>query len=392
MAFLNSFEPVQAGNSATTVAQFVLPVGTNASSGVITYELLDASGVVYSSGGATNYTTTNAVNGVVAQADVTVVVPSNIPVTLTGSAYQVKLNLAIVGYPVYTMYSLVQVLPNTYVEQGASDLVEIKGNTCNLQLVLPTSQPYVTANLYWYNDILNSAPPTVTGPTAVSDGYMWQITLDTSTEVTPASLVPYQFVWSYGASSSSPLSSEASSVYIVTASVLQAVKDLMAKINKAKTSLGERPTFSSTEALTYLRLGADKFNAFGMPTNFSFTKATGGVRAFWLAFSEIEALRAQYMFEGESAFDFQGQAISLNVDRTQYYDGLASSVENQITEPARQFKVQLAKRGNLDGEGDVNPNALRQGAIGSIGISLSPVSNIRPYNATLWANGLRSIF
>jgi hypothetical protein len=122
------------------------------------------------------------------------------------------------------------------------------------------------------------------------------------------------------------------------------------------------------------------------------TNATGPVRNYWINMSEIEALRSQYMAESEAAFDFQGQAISLSIDRTQYYEALASAIEIQIQEPMRTLKQNLGKRGALAGDGNVDPTQLRQGAIGTIGISLSPVSNLRPFNANYWLGGLRNIF
>jgi len=141
--------------------------------------------------------------------------------------------------------------------------------------------------------------------------------------------------------------------------------------------------------MSYLRRGADWFNAYSLVTTFSMTNAKNGIREYWIKFSEVIALRSQYMYEGETAFDFQGQAVSLNIDRSQYYEGLASVIENEVLEPTRMLKQQLAKRGNTDGDGSVDPNALRRGAIGSLGISLTPVSNLRLGNPNSYFFGIR---
>ena len=391
-SFVNGFAEVVVGNTATTTVQFILPAGTDASAGSITYALLDSNGTIYSSGGSNTYTTTTTVNSVIAQAIVNVAVPSNVPTNYINSQYQVRLTLTIPGQPDQYMYTQITILPLEQIDQGATDVVELKGNILTIQLVLPVLVPYVTANLYYENTQINNAPPTVFGPTQTSDGYVWTINLDTSTALTPAGLVPYNFIWIYGQGAGLPNDSQASAIYIVTPSMQQALKDMILTVNKARTSIGDKPTYSTSEALSYLRNGMDAFNAFGIPTIFDMTNATGPVRFYWLKWSSVEALRAQYMFEGESAFDFQGQAISLSVERTQYYEGLASSIENQIQSPCTQLKNNLGKRGLLSGDGNVNPTVLNVGAIGSIGISLSPVSNVRPFNSNYWLGGLRNIF
>jgi hypothetical protein len=79
------------------------------------------------------------------------------------------------------------------------------------------------------------------------------------------------------------------------------------------------------------------------------------------------------------------------VDRSQYYESLAASLESAITESCRQLKQQMAKRGISSGDGSQNPNALAYGAIGTVGISLSPISNIRSFGVgnTWWGGGTR---
>lgn len=390
MPFLNTFESVVAGNSATTVAQFVLPVGTDASNGVVTFELLDADGAVYSSGTGTGYSFTAAANGVVAQATVVVPVPSNIPTNITGESYQVRITLTTPDFTTQLFANLI-VNPATLTYTGAEDVVELSGNTVQMNLVLPATFTTVTADFYYQNTKINPAPPTILGPTATADGYHYWLNLTLDPSVVPATLYPYHLLWQYS-NAGSGVNIENAAVYCVTPSMMQAMKDLLAEINKARTSIGERPTFSVLDAFTHLRLGGDLWNAFGNPTTFTFTNAVGGVRAYWLAWSKISALRSQYLFEGESAFDYGGQSVTLNIDRTQYYEGMASAIESSITEPGRAFKGILAKRGNTSGDGNVDPNKLRFGAIGTVGVTLSPVANIRPWNVNTWLGGQRNIF
>jgi len=384
--FLNSFSPIIAGSSGTTAVQFILPKGADAALGSISFQLVDPDGVVWSSGLATGYNIVPTSNSVIVNATVVLSVPSNIPVNDIGTAYQVSMNLSVPNGLTVLQNALFTILPDTMVETGASDTVIVKGTKAKLQLVLPEAS-YVTANFYKDNSVINPTPPVVSGPTLTSDGYLYEIVLDT-TQI-PASLEPYGVMWLYGPSATDLYDQEQSAIYLISPTQVQAAKDLQYRINKARTSIGDKPTFSMEEMFSYLRRGMDWFNSIGIVTTFNMTNAKYGTREFWLKFSEVIALRAQYGFEGETAFDFQGQAISLSVDRAQYYEGLASAIENEAMEPTRQYKQQLGKRGNTDGDGSVNPNTLRQGAIGSLGISLTPVSNLRLGNPNSYFFGIR---
>lgn len=385
--FLNSFSPIVAGSSGTTAIQFILPPGTDASLGSITYKLQDADGIVYASGNAIGYSVSTVTNAVQVNATIVLAVPDTTPTNTVGSSYQVSMTLALPNQNSVMQNALITILPNTMVATGASDTVIVQGNLSELELVLPIVYPYITANFYRDNDVINPNPPTVSGPVATSDGYRYTIAVNTA--AIPPSLEPYSVIWLFGDSNVSISDQEQSAVYIVTPTQIQAAKDLMLRINKARTSIGDKPTFSVTEMFSYLRRGMDWFNSVGVATSFTMNNAKFGTREYWLKFSEIIALRSQYMFEGETAFDFQGQAISLNVDRAQYYEGLASAIENEAMEPTRQYKQQLGKRGNIDGDGSANPATLRHGAIGSVGISLTPVSNIRLGNPNSYFFGIR---
>jgi hypothetical protein len=92
-------------------------------------------------------------------------------------------------------------------------------------------------------------------------------------------------------------------------------------------------------------------------------------------YSELSGLRSQYIAEGEKAFNFSGQAISLDVDRTGFYDSAASSLQSRLDNEAKPFKQNLIKKGLVSGTGNLDDIGLRRGAIGSVGINVSPASN-----------------
>ncbi len=387
MTFTNVLDQITVGTSAPSRVSFLLPSSVNAVGGSVVYELLDATGVVYASGSASTYTIT-ALPGTANQSitsEFNIVIPSTIPANVSGTRYQIRYTLTI-GSNVYYNFDNVTLLPIVSTASGANEAVELAGDPAILTLVLPQTYNVVTLDVYQYNTKLTATPLAVGSPTSISDGYLYSGTLDTT--VIPPALIPYTIMWNYN-NTGGTVYREAGKLFLTTPSLIMATKDIEAVINRAHVGINSKPMYSTQDILTYLRLGADMFNASGHPTSFTMTNATGPIRALWLAFSQVAALRSQYLAEGNKAFDFSGQAISLNVDRTQYFESLASAIEQQVTEPVRQLKTVLSKRGLTAGDGNVVPTALAYGAIGSIGISLSPVSNVRFANGNAWLGGIR---
>lgn len=386
MSFVNTFQQVTAGNTASTVASFTLPATMNVSGGNIAWDLLDADGLVYASGVGTAYSFTPVAQGVRVTANISVTTPSNIPTNEIGTAYQVRFILTLVSGKNFINFTTLNVLPAVSVQQGSESLVVMVRDGFDISIVLPNTYATVSAQIFNGNNQINNVTYSAGVGVPTSDGYRYTVTIPQNT-FTQASLSPFSIIWSY-ANGGQP-SREIGKVFVVNPSILMAAEDLQDEINKARSHLGYKPVFSTEEMLTYLRIGADRFNGYANVTKFTMTNATGPVRAFWLSFSKIVALRSQYMAEGEAAFDFQGQSVSLQVDRTQFYETLASAEENAINDPARQFKAILSKRGQIAGDGNVDPTALNFGAIACVGVGLSPVSNLRPFSLPTWLGGIR---
>jgi hypothetical protein len=104
------------------------------------------------------------------------------------------------------------------------------------------------------------------------------------------------------------------------------------------------------------------------------TNALGGIREFWLLEAELAAIQSQYLAEGEKAFEFQGAAISLNVDRTQYLDTAQATIQSRLDAELQLIKTNLIIKGVIGGAGDTDPTRLQAGAIGAVGITITPAS------------------
>lgn len=379
-AFAALVGEIEAGEAALAKASFTFPLGFNAATGQVQWDVLDSDGVVLNNGVAYDYLITNLSNGVKVEAQAVVSVPSDVLPTLEGQNYQLRWSLIVSGQTYYSFESLRVTGPAT-VPQGVEDVVELIGRDIPVSVVF--DQPYetVTLELYQDNQLVGSVI-TVTDAVKTADGWLYKAVLPQSL-LLQARLEAYSLIWS-GSNADSPYPTrQTGRLFVVTPMIMSACEDMRLLINRSKTTIANQPDilFTVPLLLAYLRRGQDAFNgAYGVMTNFSFTAATGPLREYWLRFSEIQALRGQYVAEGEKVFNYSGQAISLDVDRTQYYDSAANTLQQLIDNECKAFKIILIKRGITGGDGNVgNLVAQRPGAAGVLGITISPASNFGPY-------------
>lgn len=390
-AFNTLLGELDAGDAAVGRGHFLFPAGFNASGGYITWELIDQEGVFYSSGNAFSYTVVN--NGVSTKisGEAVVNVPTDVPVTLDGQQYQLRWKLTIGTQEYFTFENLRVNAPLT-VPQGADDVVEMVGDTARFSLTL--DKPYDVVGLEVYRDNELIVPfVRVVDIRRVADGYLYRGDIDTSAfpQVT-ASLEPYVVSWVYSmAADATHKNRQMSRLFVVNASILSATESMRDMINKAVMTIAHRQdlVFTVPALLSFLREGRDAFNgAWGMFTNFTMTNAKGPIRYFWLNYAEVRALRSQFLAEGEKVFNFSGQAISLDVDRTGYYSQLADNLQQVLDNEAKPVKQNLIKKGVMGGDGSDPGTGLHQGATGAVGITMTPATQYGKYAARYFGGTL----
>lgn len=382
LAFEDLVDTIEAGNSAIGSAIFAFPPTYDPRGGFVTWELLTSDGTVYASGNAFDYEIqSNGLSNVV-NARAVINVPSTVPPSDLDQKYLLRYTLDMSASvdnedpnTQVLFYSMenVTVTGLNNVPLGTQPLTEMQGAPANPQIVLDKLYDNVVVELYAGNKLLGGAK--VTQFERVSSGYFYTGTLDTSS--LPVSLVPYTVVWSYGNNSSpNQVFTETTELWIVNPSIMTAVADVRRKVSKAATTIYGRPDliYTNETLLAWLRRGMDKFNFGGAPTSFTMTNALGPIREFWLLCAEVAAIESQYLAEGEKAFDFQGQAISLSVDRTGMLDAAASKIQSVLDSELKPFKQNLVIKGNTSGDGSADPSKLQRGAIGGVGITITQAS------------------
>ena len=375
-AFSTIIDKIEAGNSANSQVNFPLPSDADVSNPFCVWEMLDSSGVVYSSGTSFNTVvevTNSSINTVKSYSVITV--PSGVPSTINGTKYQIRYTLDCAGSKFYSFENF-SVTGTHSIPVGTDDCIEIKGTDAVVTLVLDQAYDYVGYELYDeantlikpYTECNASARPT-------ADGYYYKG--DVVTATLNASLVPYMIIWKYWNGSTSIKNTESGRLFVVTAAIISAMSDVKTFLNRSKTTFDKLPETALTPQaiMVYLRMGMDAFNMYAYITNFNMTAASGAIREGFLLFSKIKACRSTYISLGGNgyAFEFSGQAISLNVDTPPYWDSIASALEGQL-EPISKFKKQLTSLGVTGGDGNASNLGRRQ--VGAIALSISPVSHV----------------
>lgn len=369
---------LEAGTAALGKANFLFPPSVDTTSGTVKWELIDVEGVVLSSGQAFDYQTVTTASGKRVEAQAVVNAPSLTKPTLEGQSYQIRWTLTVSGTDYFSFENMVVTGPNT-VPVGPEDIIEMGDSTTfGVNIVTETPFDTVLADVYFKNDNLVANQPAVAVQTA--DGWQYSVQMTNDGTLLPR-LEPYTVIWRMSnVARPNYVERQTSRLFVVNASLMQAVNDMRIMVNRSETSiLGQNDIlFTEQLLLAYLRRGRDTFNAaYGMFTAFDMTNASGGIREYWLKFSEIMCLRAQFLAEGEKVFNLNGQAISLDVDRTQFYSQLADNMQAQVDNECKAIKQNLIKKGILGGDGNVdNLTAMRRGANGAVAITMTPASSL----------------
>ena len=380
-AFQSLMDTIDIGGAAIGKAFFILPAGTEVSSGYVTWSLLDKSGTVYATGNAYDFTVTTTSTSIAIEAHAVVNTPSTLEPSYSNDTYQLRWELNLNNAVNQYAFENLRVAENFTVPLGAQDTVEMMGDLAYLDIVLDRAWEQVTADVYTSvnNTLLAQNVPMLQNK-RVSSGWYYQAAFDTNS--VSASLDPYIISWKYK-NNIGPSYRDTGQMFVVNASILRAVKSVEAMVAKAKTTLMgfQDELFTVPVIVTMLARGRDTFNgAGGYFTTFNMTNADSMIRELWLKYTEVQLLQAQYLLEGEKAYTFSGQAISLEVDRTQFYQSLANDIKTAADADAKAVKKNLLIKGLTGGDGSLN-GAGRYGSTGPIGISISPAS---PYG---WGNG-----
>lgn len=173
-------------------------------------------------------------------------------------------------------------------------------------------------------------------------------------------------------------------IYAVTPQIMLAAAHLEDFLNKSRVEqVIPELQYTDGDLMTYLERGLYMFNRVGYPTGFSGTNMQGALFDCWLICSCYYALGAQLIAEGSLAFDFNGQGVSLNVDRTPALEGALGRIESQIDSQVVPLKKVLNTQGLTVGDGSVGAtNMNNPSASGKLSIINAATTRLPLYSTT----------
>lgn len=134
--------------------------------------------------------------------------------------------------------------------------------------------------------------------------------------------------------------------------------------------------YTDADLFTYLYRGLAAFNSIPpRVTNFTGTNMQGPMLDAWVVCASIAALSAQFLAEGSLAFDFSGQTVSLNMDRTPAIESTLGRLESQLNSMVMPYKKMIGRAGQFSGDGSIGGKVL-DGAqkMGVLGVTVSPTT------------------
>jgi len=195
-------------------------------------------------------------------------------------------------------------------------------------------------------------------------------------------LEPHVLIVDYEHINTNRLESMTYKVWAVTPQVLMAASMIEDHINKARLqNVIPELEYTQQDILTYLHRGLMLFNQIAPRlTAFTGMNMQGVILQAWITCSTYYALSAQLQAEGAMAFDFSGQTVNLNVDRSPSIEAALGRIEGQISDQVKETKKLLAKAGVISGDGSQGARLI-SGAMtfAKLGITNSPVTK---YNLT----------
>lgn len=179
-------------------------------------------------------------------------------------------------------------------------------------------------------------------------------------------------------------------VWAVTPQILIAASLVEDYIDKARAqNVIPQLEYTQSDIISYLYRGLALFNQLGpRVTGFTGINMQGTILDGWITCACYYALGAQLQAEGQLAFDFTGQVVNLNMDRTPAIEAALGRVENMMQGPVTNMKRLLSKAGVNGGDGSEGGKPIDGSrALGQLGITNAPTTKWATVgNRSIWVN------
>ncbi len=191
---------------------------------------------------------------------------------------------------------------------------------------------------------------TVTDRTGVSETYVPTMATDANGSVTYYAdttelwVGTYQVVWSVRDTAVSPKSTVVQQIRVPEPVFWQMQPSLRMMLDKVQAKDGSVLAYSDSDMYEYMNMGMSYVNSVMPITNWTLSQYPGAANMFLMAASAYWGLQAQYLAAADTAFQFSGQTVTLDVDRTQYYADALGRLK-ELLDGLKEFKNNLLRQG-----------------------------------------------
>lgn len=259
------------------------------------------------------------------------VVPSMAKISTDTSKYVITWVFVDVQAREYTSSEYFDVTTDYDVFSKETQLLGIAGSDFTAYAPFASNDD-VKVHLYQGDNKIDCSYPEVEG--VYADYYLFKLTI--CRRVLNAG--EYGLVWTQGSYQFYQ------KLVVIPLSGMAKLSDLRMYLDKVHKDINLYLGYRDSDLWFHVNRGLSIINSIPPITNWTTASFTGSISMFAFAFDAAalwSALNAQYLAEGDSAFDYSGQPVQLSVDRTQYIESEIGRLWDYLQSEFKEAKKQL---------------------------------------------------
>ena len=351
------------------------------------------------------------INGQVSTTTTSVIIattlPSNVSIPLDGSKYSIYATDGITSAVEY----FTVIAPVDISTQHGIEIAYLQGSVFKDSLILSSSVSDINITMY-LDDGTTIVPPAspislnVSSPTMYGTNYVYAFDYSQyfpGSSANPAGSLNTNtysgfgtgtVIWDYLLSDGITESQEIHPFYTVTPHSMVFINAIRKMVDKARIGdVNLYLQYTMSDLCHALTRGCDYvMQSPPVATGFALDQIPIMLKDYIIKAAAIDILRAQYMAEGMSAFDFQGMRTALQVDRTQYLSQLISELEADLQGLPSAKNFWLAQGAPLGsaispGKRPIGMLALTTGTYSNIPMPALPIMGASGYSFSPYGMG-----
>jgi len=306
----------------------------------------------------------------------TFTIPSDAAISTPEAKYVIEWEMLSITGETYILSEYFDVIHADYNEIIQKEQQNISLSFTPLKLVLPVPSEVAEVTFVVYDELSNIVyTGTVVEASKYSNLFIYETTIPADT-LTSGKI--YSGVWTFRVQ-------EEISVYLRKITVcdlysLNKVSDIRMYLDKVGKSIDLYTGYRDSDLIFHLNQAVSLLNLISPITEWrllDFTTTLKAAEYVLIQAACYSALKSQYLAEGDNAFDFSGQPVTLTVDRTQYIESELSRIQEYLENVFPLWKKQFKNRQHSSALGLTWPSVNRNFGIDQRRLGIPLIQPIR---------------